>query len=307
MPLDHTTLYFNTLKRRDGKTVFVLLHASTGLALTMAEALKVEGLPDGFSLDRHPALPGRAGWIFDGEPLKAGFTLVRAGFSGSREEAGQIAPAPATGVGSGKVIDVEQRGGMTIARIESNPAPYEPEDPDGYLFNIATRIENDTPVPRILVAAFYKNPKTGATKIAKEVDTRFPEDSPGLVLPECVVADSDRRRFRGTLSEAEVVVALEAAGLTRDTRLWLWLEPSEASFGVIEQEDEPLWLSVFPQDEDCPFFDDMRDDHFKAVPDWLGDNLMENTWEINPEMTREAVIADMTARGYTYDPELETL
>lgn len=311
MVLDHTTLYFKMLTHPRGGQVFVFHHAASKLSISLAEAPMVMGLPEGFTLDKHPELPGHAGWIYSGEPYKGGFALAKAGFATEPHLVGTLVSAPPSEPSSqqsGVTREVlSRRNGMVVIgeRWPSTPTP-DPGPPDGYGFDIGLRNENGQDVVRVRLGEYNKDDAPDCH--LEEIEARWADDHPHLVLPACLTVDSDDTLFRGHGTIAHVKAALEDAGFHHLPRqVMVWLEPEEALFGItqFDPSSDDREIFIIAKDANTPYFDALRCDHLKHKPPYITENLSENTWATDPSWSRDDIKADMISRGYTHDPEIE--
>jgi hypothetical protein len=121
----------------------------------------------------------------------------------------------------------------------------------------------------------------------------------------------DRRHglvFAGDAAQARAL--LTGLGLA-EAGAMPWFTPQELSFGVADAEDwngnpQPgdTHLFILPKDDRAPFFDDLRENHLQACPDFIGSTDCENTWTIEGKTPQE-VKDVLIALGYTHDPELD--
>ena len=297
MTIDASKIYFNAVPSRD-RSGFVIdfRHASSDLVLDMAEANLVTGLPEGMVLTRHPDLPGRAAWTFPGDILKAGMAMRRAGFAASKAELSaprQVPPRPEA-----------EREPRYI-----DPRPAEPLDRERLVFNLKTR---ETPVGSLTFVQFGLIDPGYPEDPAEEISlAELLADPAGAGIKDIVMITGENNwRSRSRHDEAGTVSRLEALGFTHDARVFMWHEPRDLTFGISRDRQESMRdnryvIFIVPKDPDAPFVDDLRDEHLPEVPPYFDGNLCENTWELGRDADRDAVIADMVARGYTHDPDLD--
>ncbi|MDE4297151.1 hypothetical protein PXK56_18360 [Phaeobacter gallaeciensis] len=86
------------------------------------------------------------------------------------------------------------------------------------------------------------------------------------------------------------------------------LEPQECVFGILENYepwgDGKMGLGIFVsflENGTGYAYDNCYNECFTKLPDWFPKHVdSECTWTVPAGMTREQVIADMTALGYTH-------
>lgn len=294
MSLDRSSVYFTAQSTPSEPNGFVISfhHLSSGLALSMAEATMLTGLPEGMVLRSHPGLPGRAAWSYPGNILQAGMGLRRADFGSSPKEVANprdVPPRP-----------------TVVAIARPGPLPqdsYEPDEPEAVHFNLKTREENGKMVARVALAEYCEEEDCLVDLIEPRDFVRCEQYKP---LADILLADRDYR-FLSNAAPDELRKRLTEAGFTENEEVLIWFEPEELEFGVSREPvlHDELHIFVLPLDEDAPFVDDLRDEHLKEVPPYFDDNLCENTWSLKPGTSRETVISDMKSRGYRHNPELD--
>jgi len=310
MTIDRTTVYARVEAANiPGSFVVVFHHADTGLALTTAEALLLEGLPQGMSLRTHPGLPGRAAWTTSLGILAIGPALRRAGFAAARDElANPVVVMPKgnpTGIGLG-IVDLTPPG----APFMSGMMP-----PEGYR----------TIEPRAgeLVFGLHGEEKNG--KITVFVKFCRPEDRGHLrdvrsdAIAKCTffgelhgaLAAAKRwdDRFVSALDIAATRRLIERTGATFDPDVFFCHPPETLEFGVSTPDDPdrdgPPGIFVIPIDRNAAHYDRIGEEHLVDVPPYFAQYRSENSWDLTPGALREDVIADMIARGYVHNAVLD--
>ncbi len=313
MSIDKTTIYF-TAQPADVPGGFVIdfRHAASGIVLDMVEAALVTGLPEGLTMRNHPGLPGRAAWLWSGGTiLQASMAMRRAGFASSRAELANPRTVPekpkpeAPKAGDGPIVQLAPGIVMDMSGMMPRGTPDEPLVASDLVFSM-------------------KEHKGTVFICFGTTDPDYPDERPEEIGPELVadalwadvgevveVSEASQWRFASRHDAAETKRSLEALGLSETDAIFMWYDPEDLSFGV-STERQPFLGShpaysifILPKDENSPVYDDLRDNHLLKVPPYFRGNLMENTWELKPDADRDDVIADMIARGYTHDPEID--
>jgi hypothetical protein len=310
--VDKTNVYFTAqTSNAPGGFVIDFRHVATGLVLSVAEGLMLEGLPEEMKMHRHPGLPGKAAWTFPASILQVGMALRRAGFASSPQE---------------------------VANPREVPAKPEPKPAEqSHIIQLAPGIVMDmsgmmppeggyqVPEPEDLVFGLFVSDKDGAEvvyiKFADRDENGYHEDLSQSEMPHISAWEDVKDilkestswgdRYISTLGVDETKAYLSEKGLTFSDKMFFCHQPEALEFGVSEDKDQylggtPVYtIFVIPLDQYAPFFDDLRDDHLVEVPPYFSGNLSENTWELKPDANRDVVIADMIARGYNYNPDLD--
>lgn len=120
-----------------------------------------------------------------------------------------------------------------------------------------------------------------------------------------------------TLSLEDTVTQLKALGWIQSDKPFIGYMPHELSFGIYEADEEfgfdgpTVFMSIITPHpiwgDHPPFEDDLRPYHLIDCPDFIRGDLMENTFEIDPSMNRDAIMKALIARGYVYDPANEDM
>lgn len=309
MTINKTNVYFTAQAAQvKGKFVIDFRHAETGIVLDMAEATLLQDLPKELSLRTHPGLPGRAAWTWhNNDILQMSMAMRRAGYASSKKELSNPRPVPpkpkpeAPKAGDGPFRVLAPGIVMDMSGIMPRNGPADPYDVKNLVFRTK---DLDGKI---------------AVGIA-EIDPEDPKGRPGKVdvdllgdplwdTLEQILSIGDFH-FLSKYDENETIRRLEDLGLTKNETIFMWYDPKDLEFGVSTKADEffgdkGYTIFIIPKDENSPHYDDLRDCHLKEVPPYFHDNLMENTWLLKPEARREAVIADMIARNYVYNSELD--
>jgi hypothetical protein len=171
------------------------------------------------------------------------------------------------------------------------------------LFTVGTRLAGPTGLVPITCAAIYAD---------QESLEEWEELGPSYV-PTAVMAAFRYDRRHGLVfsgNEAQARALLAGLGLT-DGGGMPWHKPQDLAFGVADAEDwngnpQPgdTHLFILPKDDHAPFFDDLRENHLQACPDFIDSTECENTWTIEGKTPQE-VKDVLLALGYTHDPALD--
>jgi hypothetical protein len=312
MTIDKTTVYFTAFSADvPGGFVMDFRHAATGIVLNMAEASLLSDLPEEMTLRSHPGLPGRAAWLWSGgNILQASMKMRRAGFAASAEELAnprEVPPKPAPKAerkaGDGPFVQLAPGVVMDMSGMMPSTEPQEPL----VLENIAYELKvSDGKVWVGLAETYPDYPEATPEDIYREMS-----DEPIWQDLKQVIDETSHPSgcFVSKFDEGETIRRLEALGLTRSSKIVLWYDPEELDFNVSdvagEEVDDCYTIFVIPKDENARFFDDLRCGHLKEKPPYFDGNLLENTWSLKPDANRDDVIADMIARGYTHDKDLD--
>ena len=130
-------------------------------------------------------------------------------------------------------------------------------------------------------------------------------------LPDFLSIDGSRL-YASALPEAETIAHLRALGWTEEPRVFLWYRPDQLAFGVIEPEDDDPQIFLAPIEDRCdfdyeypPFEDDLRGDGLEVHPDFMGDDIMENTFPLVGNIGVNEARMRMMALGFVHNPEIE--
>ena len=313
MSIDRSTIYFSVRAHRTpGSLLVEFRHCATALVLTMEEALLVEGLPEQLTLQANPSLPGRAAWVTKMPMLPLAMAMRRAGFAASAAEAatGPTAPPPPPVREQPTIIQLAPGVVMDMSGMMPRPQSDAPEEIEDLAFNTRIYTEDGKPVVYVNFATLNPDDPDGLDD-PEEVTASELEGSTIWPQIKHILARSptDRHSLISAMDEAATIAALTAAGIPHCDRIFFCHEPEALEFGVSHDRDshdeDAYTIFVIPKDHRAPYFDDLRDDHLVEVPPYFADNICENTWELTPDADRDAVIADMIARGYTHNPELD--
>jgi hypothetical protein len=309
MAIDKSTVYFTAQPTRNkGKLVIDFRHAQTGLVLDLAEATLLQDLPKELSLCSHPGLPGRAAWVWSNDDiLQMSMALRRAGYASSKKELANPRPVPpkpvpeAPKAGDGPFRILAPGIVMDMSGIMPRNEPRDPYDVEEVVFN-------SKELNGRVVVNFAETGPDGHENWLERIDRELLDDPLWASIGQ--ILEISGHRFLSKYDQSETIRRLESLGLTKNEDIFMWFDPRDLEFGVStktgELVDEPGHIIfIIPKDENSPHYDDLRDDHLPEVPAYFVDNMMENTWLLSPEMQRDAVIKDMTARGYVYNSDLD--
>lgn len=182
------------------------------------------------------------------------------------------------------------------------PLP-EPDAPttSNLQFTTASRLQGpdaSTPETRVF---FYPHPGTvQESTILNDIDT--------TLLPKAGFAPlhkADYGEWSTHLDPQQIRQALQGLGLLDAGAPTHWFQPTDLLFCVAYDEGSvsDTMVTVVPRDEDSPYGDNLRSSNLAVLPDWLGIDVMENTWVVE-DRTPEDVRAALEALGYTYDADL---
>ena len=308
--IDNTTVYFTAqTSNAPGGFVIDFRHVSTGLVLSIAEGMQLEGLPEQMKMHRHPGLPGKAAWIFPATILQIGMALRRAGFGSSPEEVANprvMPPKPTPQQAQSNIVQLAPGIVMDMSGMMPREGGGKIEEPEDFVFGMFETMIDGKPG---VYVKFADRDEEGycETYSCREVpDLSAWEDIKDIVTP----SKDWSERFVSSFGAEETKALLEQKNVTFIEKMFFCHPPEDLDFGVSEDKDSFLGapcytIFVIPRDDRAPFFDDLRDEHLVEVPPYFSDNISENTWELQPDADRDVVIADMIARGYTHKPELD--
>lgn len=208
-----------------------------------------------------------------------------------------------------EVRSIEQRDdGMVIVSIKGpDPEPAEPEtfaEKEAVRFRVGTRTEREIEeaersVVRVAIEALEEGEWEGTT------DAEFSD------LPD-FLSVGPSRLYESSLSEAETVERLRALGWSEEPRVFLWYRPDQLAFGVVEREDDDPEIFLAPIEEHCdfdyeypPFEDNLRGDMLEVHPEFMGQDIMENTFPLIGGIGVEEARERMIALGFVHQPKIE--
>lgn len=338
------TLFFD-IKRRHGLLFVELRTRDTGRLLDPEEALKVSDLPDGFTLEPNPETPGKnafiskvhkgpmmtkvmqdAGFRYDAEDVvKFDARVIEHAKLAEEKEAmaamKQLVKALQGGDASAKDKIKEQveahNPGQTVENIDvrddgmviigiSNPQrapqPQEAEafaDKEKVRFKVGSRTEHDHEVVRVVIETYEESSWHNA------IEGEFSD------LPD-FLSVGPSRLYESSLSETETIERLRALGWNEEPRVFLWYRPDQLDFGVYQREDEDPEIFLAPIENRCdfdykypPFEDDLRGDCLEVHPDFMGHDIMENTFPLQENIGLNEARMRMMALGFVHNPEIE--
>lgn len=349
------TLFFDI--KRSGTLLFVELRTrNTGWILEPEEALKVDDLPDGFTIAPNPENPGKAAFTSSvHKGMMVNRVLQDAGFRynaedvakldarveeeakrAEEEEAAKSAPQADEGAVDKddpefekikkhfealhpghrvEGITIAQDGSLLVRLAENDPEPKNPMQPtpptklseeDSVRFRVGTRTERaddgtEQPVVRVALEIPYDRGwwPTDNLKVAD--------------LPDFLSVDRSSRLYRSALSEAETRERLVAMGYIDEPRVFLWYSPDQLCFGVDpEGDDDGPVIILMPIPDRCdydyellPYEDDLNGDGLLVHPDFMGHDVMENTFELSEPLAIAEIKMRMIALGFTHNREFD--
>ena len=338
------TLFFD-IKRRHGLLFVELRTRDNGRLLDPEEALKVSDLPEGFTLEPNPETPGKnafiskvhkgpmmtkvmqdAGFRYNAEDvvkfdarviehaklaeekkaMAAMKQLVKAlqgGDTGAKDKIKEQVEAQNPG-SNVEDIDIRDDGMVVISLSNPQPerAPAEPEvfaEKEKVRFKVGTRVEDDQKVVRVAIETYEEGSWHNA------IEGEFSD------LPDFLDVGPSRL-YASTLSEAETIERLRALGWNEEARVFLWYRPDQLHFGVYQREDDDPEIFLAPIENRCdfdykypPFEDNLRGDCLEVHPDFMGSDIMENTFPLQGNIGLNEARMRMMALGFVHNPEIE--
>jgi len=211
-------------------------------------------------------------------------------------------------------IDIRDDGMVMISLSNPQPehAPREAEtfsNKDAVRFCVGTRAERDSEddpdaAKHDVVRVVIETREDGGWSNA--IEGEFTD------LPD-FLSIGPSRLYQSTLSEAETIERLRALGWSEEPRAFLWYRPDQLAFGVYQREDEDAEIFLAPIEDRCdfdykypPFEDNLRGDAIEVHPDFMGGDVMENTFPLIGGIGMNEARMRMMALGFIHDPKIES-
>lgn len=203
-------------------------------------------------------------------------------------------------------IDIRDDGMVMVSLSNPQPEPRAPEDLEAFAdkekvrFKVGARREADFDVVRVAIETFEENSWHNA------IEGEFSD------LPD-FLSVGPSRLFESSLTEAETIERLSALGWAEEPRVFLWYRPEQLHFGVYQREDEDPEIFLAPIEDRCdfdykypPFEDNLRGDCLEVHPDFMGTDIMENTFPLTGGIGMNEARMRMMALGFVHNPKIES-
>lgn len=186
----------------------------------------------------------------------------------------------------------------------SSPPPPALMAPADLFFSVRTRMVGpDGTTPQVTVVLYDK--AAAQEEIAEgntvQAETVKPSDTTLGAGPLLRPIPNEHWSATTALSAEDTTQALCALGAEPLPAPDHMLAPHELEFEAWVDEDGTTTLFMLPKDKNHPHSDNLSQDLLLVCPDWINDNLMENTWAISGK-TPEEVRAALIVLGYTRNP-----
>lgn len=203
-------------------------------------------------------------------------------------------------------------GGFTVTTTPYKAQPYTPPsyrfaDSEAIRFHVKTVKTTDGEEVRVGIETLEENRWNDIE------DLTYFSDAPSFLL------ETRLGWACSSLPEAQTLDALLALGWASSAHPFIGYTPQELSFGVLPDDEDTSFsfhdgLCIFvaiktphPIYGDCPpFEDDLRPYALTICPEFILGDSMENTFEIDPKMSKNDIIDALVALGYTYDKDIDS-
>jgi hypothetical protein len=217
---------------------------------------------------------------------------------------------------------VPLKGGGYMIEIKRPYKPYEPEPqkPLSEFDKVRFKLQYRPLYPK--TSPVQTELRVGIEVFDVEEDSWLDQDNADYDvtnLPSFITPD-ESMSYKVTCDETTAREALLALGWLESPELFTWYTPQEIEFGIVDPEEgvdpNSIWggmcifmspITPHPVYGDiCPFDDDLREECLEGEPNCFDGNEMENTFSVKPELTRQDVMDELLALGYTYNSKLDT-